>query len=358
MKKESKILGGRVTETKQENQAGVEIGFISGYIATWDVDRGDFWGQRDQFVMGAFAKSIIDHRNRARKIRFKDHHGRTIGGFPINTVIEDRTGLFGTAEVNLDVQQGREAYSLAKQGVLTDFSIGFSADDYTIDKDIRTITQATIWEGSIVDEPMNPAANVTEIKAVVPFQDLPLADREREWDAAAAVTRVRQFLDATEEPNDRYKNAFLWYDREDSDNFGAYKLPIADVVDDKLVAVPRGVIAAAAAMRGARGGVMIPEADRPGVIRHIERYYAKMDMPSPFEDDDKQYFVIADVKDINVRDLERILRKSGCFSKSAAKLLAGQMGAKFDESQTMNNTKSIQKMLDDLNAITGALTSS
>ena len=72
------------------------------------------------------------------------------------------------------------------------------------------------------------------------FQDLPLADRDREWDGAAAEKRVREWAGAQDEPNARYRDAHAWYDAEKKQNFTAYKLLIADVVDGRLVAVPRG----------------------------------------------------------------------------------------------------------------------
>lgn len=157
---EVKQIGGFVTETKQEDRNGVPVGLISGYIATWDVDRGD-----DRFVRGAFAKSIQDHIKRGnRQVRFKNNHGKTVGGFPINGVFEDDKGLFGTAEVNLDVQQGKEVFSLAKQKVLTDFSLGFSTTEFEIKDGIRIIEEAILWEGSAVDEPMNIAANIIDVK--------------------------------------------------------------------------------------------------------------------------------------------------------------------------------------------------
>ena len=163
-KKELKFVGGSVLQVKQEDRNGVAVGIVEGYIATWDVDRGDWMGVKDQFKRGAFIESILEHIQKKRPIRLKDHHGRTIGGFPVEFVKEDDRGLFAVGEINLDVQQGKEAYALAKQGVLSDFSIGFSVVDFEMDGDLRTITKAVIWEGSIVDEPMNPAANITQVK--------------------------------------------------------------------------------------------------------------------------------------------------------------------------------------------------
>jgi len=105
------------------------------------------------------------------------------------------------------------------------------------------------------------------------FRDFPLIDRP--WDSAAAILRVRAFVGATDTPNQRYRQAFFWYNSEESGNFGAYKLPFADVVDGRIVANIRGVNAANGAMSGARGGVQIPEADRPRVQSHIDRYREK-----------------------------------------------------------------------------------
>lgn len=158
---------GRVVETKQSERNGVPVGVIAGYIATWAADSGGVFGMPDQFIRGAFSESITEHRERGnRQVRFKDMHGRTVGGFPIDTVREDDVGLFGVGEINLDTQQGREAFSLARQGVLTDFSVGFSATDDAIEGGIRLIREAILWEGSIIDEPANRGARITEVKKI------------------------------------------------------------------------------------------------------------------------------------------------------------------------------------------------
>jgi hypothetical protein len=120
--------------------------------------------------------------------------------------------------------------------------------------------------------------------AVTAFQDLPLADRDREWDGAAAEKRVRAWAGAEDEPNPKYRDAHVWYDSDKKDNFTAYKLLIADVVDGKLVAVPRGVFAAAAVMQGSRGGVDLPGKDVDRVKSHLAKYYAKLDETAPWDD--------------------------------------------------------------------------
>jgi hypothetical protein len=120
--------------------------------------------------------------------------------------------------------------------------------------------------------------------SVTAFQDLPLADRAREWDGDLAEKHVREWADAQDEPNEKYRDAHVWYDAEKKQNFTAYKLLIADVVDGRLMAVPRGVMAAAAVMQGSRGGVDLPQKDVDRVKSHLAKYYAKMDDTAPWDD--------------------------------------------------------------------------
>jgi hypothetical protein len=62
-------------------------------------------------------------------------------------------------------------------------------------------------------------------------------------------------------------------------------LLIADVIDGKLTAVPRGVMAAAAVMQGSRGGVDLPKGDIDRVKSHLAKYYAKMDDTPPWDEE-------------------------------------------------------------------------
>ena len=119
--------------------------------------------------------------------------------------------------------------------------------------------------------------------AVTSFQNFDLADADREWDGDAADKRVRKWADAEDEPNQKYRDAHVWYDADNKDNFTAYKLLIADVIDGKLKAVPRGVMAAGNIMEGARGGVDLPKDDIDRVKSHLAKYYKKMDEAAPWE---------------------------------------------------------------------------
>lgn len=358
MDMETKIIGGHVSETKRQERNGQPIGIVKGYITTWDIDGGYL---PDMFVKGCFRDSIKDHKARNRQVRLKDSHRRLVGGFPIETVKEDNKGLYGEGEINLNTQIGQELFALVQQKVLTDFSVGFSALDrefITIkDEDIRKINKAIIWEGSLVDEPMNQEAMITEFKSAVSYQDLPLADRKLPWSAATAKKRVRTWAGAddgldTATKRNKYRRAFLWYDKGDAENFGAYKLPIADVINGTLTAIPRGVFAAAGVLRGARGGVDVPEADKAKIIRHIERYYSKMGLESPFKEKSLR---IDDFSVFEEKDLEYLL-KSGCFftgQTSKALISAIKAAGLRDEvpGGARDGLKGWENMVAELNAI-------
>jgi hypothetical protein len=120
--------------------------------------------------------------------------------------------------------------------------------------------------------------------SVSSFQDLPLAGRDRQWDGGAAEKRVREWAGATDEPNWKYRDAHVWYDKENKENFTAYKLLIADVIDGRLQVVPRAVMAAAAIMQGSRGGIDLPKSDIGRVKSHLAKYYEKMDDEPPWQD--------------------------------------------------------------------------
>ncbi|EHB58740.1 hypothetical protein MycrhDRAFT_1176 [Mycolicibacterium rhodesiae JS60] len=118
---------------------------------------------------------------------------------------------------------------------------------------------------------------------VTSFQDLPLADRDRSWNGDAADKRVRKWAGVSDTPNAKYRDAHVWYDSDKQNNFTAYKLLIADVIDGRLTAVPRGVMAAAAVMDGSRGGVDLPKSDIDRVKSHLAKYYRKMDDTAPWD---------------------------------------------------------------------------
>lgn len=165
----------KVTETKEIERNQVKYGVVKGYASTFNnIDRGN-----DIIAKEAFEKTIERHKQMNRPIRMQWQHKTEdlIGGFPTFKV--DEKGLYVEGEINLEVQKGREAYALAKQGVLSDMSIGFvirNAEMIEVSdgfedgveqfKQVRKILDVELYEISLVSEPMNPLAQITAIKSL------------------------------------------------------------------------------------------------------------------------------------------------------------------------------------------------
>lgn len=132
-------------------------------------------------------------------------------------------------------------------------------------------------EGSLTPEAT--AAESEVLKGAAAFGDLPLSDRKLAWDAGAADQRVRAWASSDDSGDKdkidwpKYRTAFFWNDG--TEGFASVKLGFADVIDGKLTAIWRGVAAAAGAMQGSRGGVMMPNADMSSVQGTVAKYYAK-----------------------------------------------------------------------------------
>lgn len=250
---------------------------FKGYASTFgNVDLGG-----DVVMPGAFGESL---KKRMPKMLYQHDYREPIGVFTMCR--EDEKGLYVEGILPKDNSRSRDVASLIRCKAIDSMSIGYrinNTDDFEVRDGIRYLKNIDLWEASWVTFPMNPEAKVTDMKAVVPFQDLPLGDQSRAWDGVRAEARVRAWAGASEGPNERYKRAFLWFDSESPENFTSYKLQIADVIDGTLTAMPRGIFAAAGVMRGARGGVDIPAADKERVIANLKRYYAKMELEDPFE---------------------------------------------------------------------------
>jgi hypothetical protein len=138
-------------------------------------------------------------------------------------------------------------------------------------------------DGRLGRESFEETGEGSTVMTVTQFHDLPLADRDREWDGAAAEKRVRKWAGAEKEPNAKYRDAHVWYDSDAPENFESYKLPIADVIGGRLMAVPRAVMAAGAVMQGSRGGVDVPKKDIDPIKSYLAKYYDKMGDSPPWK---------------------------------------------------------------------------
>jgi HK97 family phage prohead protease len=259
-------------------------GMLEGYASVFGLEHES----GDYVDPGAFRKTIQERVSKGM-VPYLDSHqwdvAHTLGS--VSDAHEDSKGLHFTAQLSSapSVQDFRQKVA---EGHIKRNSIGFVAlrekwDRGAESKLSRHVQEVKLFEISAVPLADDPGAVILGVKAAVPFGDLPLAPRDRAWDAGAAEGRVRAWAGGDTINFARYRRAFLWYDREKADETTAYKLPIADVVNGELTAIPRGIFAAAAVMQGSRGGVDIPESDRDAVRATLSRYYSKM--ASEFKDD-------------------------------------------------------------------------
>lgn len=115
-----------------------------------------------------------------------------------------------------------------------------------------------------------------EEKMVIGAADLPLASRDREWDGPKAKQRIFEWAGGVDFDPAKAKRGFFWVEG-DPKNRGSYKLPFADVIDGKLVAVPRALSAVQGALDGARGGVEgISGADKGKIMQRVNAYKNRM----------------------------------------------------------------------------------
>lgn len=272
---------------------------IVGYASTFGGEPDSYGDIVDR---GAFKKTIKERFPKG-SIKMLWQHREPLG-MPVE-LTEDSRGLHFEAKIT-DTQFGRDCLAYIKDGVVNTMSIGYSTIKHEIDDggddEVRHLKEVKLFEISPVTFPANENATITgvkelidrqlkpfkhlfidPVKRVIPFQNLSLGSREARWQSTQAERRVRAWADAEDGPNEKYRSAFLWFDSENPDNFTSYKLQIGDIVDGRMVALPRGIFAVAGVLMGARGGVDIPESDQDSIRRQLNRYYAKM--REEFDDD-------------------------------------------------------------------------
>ena len=118
-----------------------------------------------------------------------------------------------------------------------------------------------------------------EEREILPFADLSIDyEMSWNWDTDARDEILGEGMDDWE----RYAKAHIYYDTNMAkDTKEAYKLPIARMVNDELVAIWQGIVSAMAAVNGARGGVDISEDERKKAYDHLKQYYEKAQQDVP-----------------------------------------------------------------------------
>lgn len=173
------------------------FGYFEGYASTFgNTDR-----MGDVIQAGAFAETIkaCNDENRYIKLCWQHDFYTPIG--TVRYMQEDQTGLLVKGRINLDTTMGKEAYALLKAGDLDSMSIGFSIKEGRTEEKTGTyyIEKAELWEVSIVTEPANAMAKITEVKQAIrdadSMKDIEELLRDKGFsrkEATAITSRMKQ----------------------------------------------------------------------------------------------------------------------------------------------------------------------
>lgn len=136
-------------------------GLFTGYAS--------LFGQRDQsgdIVMpGAFTRTLKHRKPHNIRMLFQHNPAEPVGTWL--SLEETMHGLLVRGRLDLNVQRGRELYSLLETGGLDGLSIGFRTVYAERDRaaNSRKLLAIDLWEISIVTFPMLEAARIATLKA-------------------------------------------------------------------------------------------------------------------------------------------------------------------------------------------------
>jgi len=266
----------RKTLELQDFKFDVEQGIFEGYASIFNkVD-----SYNEVVLPGAFKKHLSFFRKEG-KILWQ-HTWEIPIGLPLR-VFEDEKGLFIKAQITKNTQDGREAIALIKEKIVNKLSFGYKLIDFEDDEDkgIKYLKEIKVYDISPVTFPAMSLAEIqtiksmreekVEVKKVIPYKKTPVAPLEEPWDATAEV-REAEVADL--------KIMCLWYDAENADVKGSYKLPHHKSSGNHSL-VWNGIRAAMGVLFGARGGVDIPTDEKKGCYNHAAKHYKDCDKEPP-----------------------------------------------------------------------------
>lgn len=145
-------------------------GSFSGYASVF----GIIDSQGEEVASGAFALSLQAWAESGRmpKLLWQHDYHRPIGFW--REIREDNHGLFVKGQLLLELAQGREAYTLLKNGVVDGLSIGFvtvRARRTNGKNRLRILEEVNLQEISLVTFAANPKAKVEQVKEDDPELD-------------------------------------------------------------------------------------------------------------------------------------------------------------------------------------------
>ena len=154
-----------------EIKAVNEDGLFSGYASVFE----EIDSYRDIVKRGAFEKTLAESESKGRAVPILWQHdaAKPIGVY--TELKEDEHGLYVEGQLNMDVQQAREALSLLRQKALSGISIGYNSVRYDMDvkSGVRRLYELKLYEASLVTFPACDGARVTDVKTILADGQLP-----------------------------------------------------------------------------------------------------------------------------------------------------------------------------------------
>ena len=154
-----------------EIKAVNEDGLFSGYASVFE----EIDSYRDIVKRGAFEKTLAESESKGRAVPILWQHdaAKPIGVY--TELKEDEHGLYVEGQLNMDVQQAREALSLLRQKALSGISIGYNSVRYDTDvkSGVRRLYELKLYEASLVTFPACDGARVTDVKTILADGNLP-----------------------------------------------------------------------------------------------------------------------------------------------------------------------------------------
>jgi len=145
-------------DCRLEIKSSDDDGYIEGLGAVFgNVDLG-----LDRIEFGAFEDTLKEINGATIPMLWQHHDDEPIGVW--DYLAETKKGLEVKGQINLDVQKGREARALVKQGAVKGLSIGYWPLDFRYEEEVRVLERIKLHETSLATFPMNTAARVAGIK--------------------------------------------------------------------------------------------------------------------------------------------------------------------------------------------------
>jgi len=143
-----------------------DSGHIEGLLAGFgDVDHGG-----DRLLPGCLSKSLAARTTPLPMLLLHDLQ-RPIGAWKKWRDTAD--GLYVEGSLTMAVPDAQQAHALATDGALTGLSIGFLPVKAARDRaGVLEVTEAHLFEGSLVTVPMHPRTHVSAIKGIANAGDI------------------------------------------------------------------------------------------------------------------------------------------------------------------------------------------